>query len=92
MSRCTFPLIHNPLAMRALAAFRTRGEGTGRVIRNAAGETLVVNAHWFPDALRAAGIANLHWHDLRHTFASRLRTYALRTCTKPSPEVQPTPQ
>jgi hypothetical protein len=32
-----------------------------------------VNAHWFPEAVRAAGIAPFRWHDCRHTFASRLR-------------------
>jgi site-specific recombinase XerD len=63
----------NPSAMRSLITFRSRGDGTGRVVRNAGGETLAVNAHWFPDALLAAGIANFHWHDLRHTFAGRLR-------------------
>jgi integrase len=63
----------NPSAMRALAVFKTRGDGTGRVVRNAAGETLTVNAHWFPDAVRAAGIKDFRWHDCRHTFASRVR-------------------
>jgi integrase len=51
--------VHVPLnddAMRALRAFRLLGDGTGRVVQNEAGETLTVNAHWFPDALRAAGI------------------------------------
>jgi transposase-like protein len=68
--------VHIPLnssAMYALAAFRARGDGSGRVVRNAAGKTLSVNAHWFPEILRAANIANLRWHDLRHSFASRLR-------------------
>jgi integrase len=67
----TLPL--NGDAMRALAIFRTRGDGTGRVVRNEAGETLKVNAHWFVPAVRAAGIKNFHWHDLRHHYASMLR-------------------
>jgi integrase len=29
-------------------------------------------AKWFGKALRAAKIENFHWHDLRHSFASRL--------------------
>jgi integrase len=68
--------VHVPLnddAMRALRVFQSRGDGTGRVVRNAAGETLTVNAHWFPDSVRAAGIKDFRWHDCRHTFASRLR-------------------
>lgn len=68
--------IHIPLnadAMRALMIFRRRGQGTGGVVRNAGGETLNVNAHWFVGAVRQAKISDFHWHDLRHTYASRLR-------------------
>jgi integrase len=67
----TLPL--NDDAMRALRIFRSRGNGKGRVVRNLAGETLNVNAHWFVPAVRAAGIKDFRWHDLRHSYASRLR-------------------
>jgi integrase len=69
--RITLPL--NPDALRALSVFRARGDGRGSVVRNAGGETLIVNADWFPDAVRAAGIPAFRWHDCRHTFSSRLR-------------------
>jgi site-specific recombinase XerD len=28
--------------------------------------------HWFEAAVRRSGVEDFHWHDLRHTFASRL--------------------
>jgi integrase len=69
--RVVVPL--NDVAMRAMLSFRSRGDGTGRVVRNAAGEVLNYNAHWFVPAVRAAGIKDFRWHDCRHTYASRLR-------------------
>jgi integrase len=63
----------NNVAMRALAIFRARGDGRGRVVRNAAGKTLTVNAHWFIPAVHSVAITNFCWHDCRHTYASRLR-------------------
>jgi integrase len=63
----------NADAMRALTIFRSRGDGTGRVVRNAAGEPLNYPTHWFVPAVRAAKIRDYKWHDNRHTYASRLR-------------------
>jgi integrase len=41
----------NSIAMQALQMFRSRGDGTGRVVRNAAGKTLSYNKDWFVPAL-----------------------------------------
>jgi site-specific recombinase XerD len=62
----------NSVAVAALVAFAGRGNGTGPVIRNAHGEPLCGPRYWFEKAIRKAGVDGFHWHDLRHTFASRL--------------------
>jgi integrase len=63
----------NDDAVRALEIFRGRGDGTGRVVRNVAGQPLSYNSDWFVPAVRAAKIKDFRWHDCRHTYASRLR-------------------
>ncbi|MBZ5502352.1 MAG: tyrosine-type recombinase/integrase [Acidobacteriia bacterium] len=62
----------NSVALKALGELRKRSYGTGPVIRNLAGEPLCGPRYWFEKAIRKAGLADFHWHDLRHTFASRL--------------------
>ena len=62
----------NSVALKALDELRKRGDGTGRVIRNLEGEPLAGPRYWFERAIRKAGVTDFHWHDLRHTFASRL--------------------
>jgi site-specific recombinase XerD len=62
----------NAAALAALAVLRKRGDGTGPVIRNVAGEPLTRPRHWFEPAVSKARVRAFSWHCLRHTFASRL--------------------
>ncbi|WP_424664845.1 tyrosine-type recombinase/integrase [Candidatus Binatus sp.] len=69
--------LHVPLndaAIGALKAALACGDGTGRVFKsNKTGEPLENGGHWFDDAVAEAKLKNFHWHDFRHSFASRLR-------------------
>jgi integrase len=69
--------IHVPLNDAAIAALRVVhewGDGQGRVFQSRkTNQPLENGRHWFDDAVGEAGVQNFRWHDLRHTFASRLR-------------------
>jgi site-specific recombinase XerD len=67
---------HIPLNSVVLEAFRSllpTEEAEKLVFLNQDGNSsLQGNKHWFEDAVREAGVRDFTWHDLRHTFASRL--------------------
>jgi integrase len=70
----------NSAACTAFEKLRQRaiGDGVipiaprGPIFVNAAGARLLGPRHWFDKAVSKAGLVGFTWHDLRHTFASRL--------------------
>jgi site-specific recombinase XerD len=56
----------NSRALTIMRAMHQQSIGTGRVF------LINKKPRWFVDAVREAGITDFTWHDLRHTFASRL--------------------
>jgi len=62
----------NSTARAALLAMRDRADGVGYVCPGYDGPRTRDWRNWFEKAVQAAAIQNLRWHDLRHTFASRL--------------------
>jgi integrase len=66
---------HIPLNQTAWAAFQTlweRSTGEGRIFINAYGSDPLLNPrYWWDTVVAEAKLVDFHWHDLRHTFASR---------------------
>src|SRR5262249_47477184 len=55
----------NTRALAVLRMLHERSIGTGRLYPN-------LKPRWFAHAVREAKVQDFTWHDLRHTFASRL--------------------
>jgi integrase len=63
----------NTAAIDALKVLAERSDGTGAVIRKPSGLEIYSCRKWFEACLKKAAITDLTWHDLRHTFGTRLR-------------------
>jgi integrase len=60
------------ICREALLLLRKQGDGKGRIFHSKYGEPLNDPRTWFELAIEEAKIPNFTWHDLRHTFCSRL--------------------
>lgn len=56
----------NDVAISAFLKLREKRDGSGKVFDTRKPR------HWFEKAVARASVPDFHWHDLRHTFASRL--------------------
>ena len=63
----------NKTAVAALRKLRKRSNGVGTAIRTKSGREIYSCRKWFENSLAKARIQDFRWHDLRHTFATRLR-------------------
>jgi integrase len=61
----------NSVALQAFQILRKRSKGKGRVFMGEHGSPLERPRYWWDAALKDAELEDFHWHDLRHTFASR---------------------
>lgn len=61
----------NTAALREFEELRKRTRGKAAVFIGERGSPLKKPRYWWDDAVVKARLQDFHWHDLRHTFASR---------------------